>query len=180
MDVDWESVRDEVIAFMNEFIQRSELPLTVSRIDDDVYRRLQRRNGELDWDWAIQYLNDDGHFDLAIGIRLNDEVDGVAIGLYQREDKVLEIKAIESFVRFDDEHPLSRRMCEFTVIAAVYFVMSVHGDGVHIVDPIDERLISYYEQFGFIKNAAGQEIRMEAGLDILAGWFRDKIGDLNA
>lgn len=166
-----EIIRDDVITFMNEFIKSADLPLTISRIDDDIYRKIgEIRNNEIDWDWAVDYLNRGGHFDLAIGIRLDKSIDGLAIGIYQNEDEVLEIQAIESFVRFESEHPLRGRMVELTIIAATYFVTLVSGKGVHIIDPLDEKLISYYETFGFHLDGSFDEScikRMVSSLDEL-------------
>ncbi|HBU8233047.1 TPA: hypothetical protein MDC20_003737 [Morganella morganii] len=173
---DLEQVRNEVISFVNDFIKRADLPFTASRINDDVYRKINGlRNSEIDWDWAIDFLNSDGHFDLAIGIKLDDDIDGLAIGIYQKEDGVLEIQAIESFVRFDVEHPLRGRMVELTIIAATYFVTLVDGTGVHVIDPLDEFLIEYYGMFGFHLNTSFDEScvkRMISDIEELTATFQ--------
>ncbi|EPE4145991.1 hypothetical protein ACSILE_004159 [Yersinia enterocolitica] len=167
--IDLEIVRDDVISFMNDFIRAADLPLQASRIDDDIYRKLHKlSSGEIDWDWAVQFLNKNEHFDFAIGIQLNDSVDGLAIGIYQHESEILEIQAVESFVRLKEEHPLRGRMVELTIVAATYFVTLVSGKGIHIIDPLDAGLISYYEKFGFRLDASYDETcvkRMVSDLD---------------
>jgi len=175
--LDLENVREEVITFMNSFVLAAGLPLQVSRIDDDVYRKLQLyKSAEIEWDWAIQYLNKNSHFDLAIGIQLDDDIDGLAIGIYQKDNEVLEIQAVESFVRFKDEHPLRGRMVELTIIAATYFVILVSGKGVHLIDPLDDKLITYYETFGFVLDSSYDETlirRMVSDLDTLIARFEE-------
>lgn len=174
--LDLEKVRDDVISFMKEFIEAAGLPLTVSRIDDGIYRHIQQlKSSEIEWDWAVQFLNQSRHFDLAIGIKLDDSVDGIAIGIYQKESEILEIQAVESFVRFEEEHPLRGRMVELTVIAATYFVILVEGKGVHIIDPLDARLITHYETFGFSLDSSYDEScvkRMVSDLDDLIERFQ--------
>jgi len=173
--IDLEKVRDDVISFMKDFIEESGLPLKVSRIDDGIYRQIQQlKTSEIEWDWAIQFLNKKQHFDLAIGIQLNDSVDGIAIGIYQQDSEILEIQAVESFVRFDEDHPLRGRMVELTVIAATYFVTLVEGKGVHIIDPLDARLVTHYEMFGFTVDSTYDEScvkRMVSELDDLIDRF---------
>ncbi|WP_337153793.1 hypothetical protein [Proteus terrae] len=174
-----EDIRNDVINFMNEFIQKCKLPLTISRIDDDIYRKIGNiRSNEIDWDWAIDFLNSDNCFDLAIGIHLNNDIDGLAIGIYQKDGEILEVQAIESFVRFEEEHPLRGRMVELTIIAAAYFVTLVEGKGVHIVDPLDPKLIAYYEKFGFVLDSSFDETcvkRMVSDIGELMGTVQNII-----
>ncbi len=143
-----EEIRNDVISFLQELVLEANLPLEICRIQDDILAPL---SAELNWDWALAHLNEEHHFDLAIGIKLNDDVDGMAVGLYCTEREILELQAIESFVRLNEDHPLKGRMILLTIIAATYFVLQVEGYGVNVLDP-DSDLISYYEKFNLIQS----------------------------
>lgn len=138
-----EEIRDNVVSFLQELVLEANLPLEISRIEANIEAPW---SAELNWDWALSFLNDTSHFDLAIGIRINDAVDGMAVGIYCTERKILELQAIESFVRLDEEHPLKGRMVLLTIIAATYFVLLAEGYGVNVLEP-DSNLITYYERF---------------------------------
>jgi len=171
-DHDLEVVRERVIEFMNEFLAQSGIPLEVSRVDDRAYRNLQKHQGsEIEWDFAVSFLNEEEHFDLAIGIKLDDNIDGVAVGIYREESRILEVQAVESFIRYDEHHPLRGRMVALTVIAAAYFASLIEGaEGVHFLDPLNDTLIKYYERFGFSLDVSYDETcvkRMVSQLDEL-------------
>lgn len=176
-----EDVRTEVISFLQDIVAAAGLELQVSTISDDVYRALIQRfaGAELDWDWGIQFINEDEHFDLAIGIRLDEAVDGVAVGVYQEPEQTLEIQAIEAFIREDAEHPLRGRMTALTVIAATFFLLQVEGQYLHVIDPVDQRLIEHYQTFGLVPERHGDVVRMVANVDILEGRLDDAIARFN-
>lgn len=164
-----DDVRSEVVQFLQDIVAAAGLELQVSTISDEVYRALTERiaGAELDWDWGIQFLNADEHFDLAIGIRLDEAVDGVAVGVYQEPERTLEIQAIEAFVRDNIEHPLRGRMTALTVIAATFFLLQVEGQYLHVIDPVDERLIEHYRSFGLVEELQNGTIKMVASVDVL-------------
>ncbi|SHO23789.1 Putative uncharacterized protein [Moritella viscosa] len=149
-----EDIRNNVVSFLQELVEKAGLPLEISRI---TCRMQAPKSAELDWDWAFEYLNEETHFDLAIGIKIDDDIDGMAVGIYCDENEILEVQAVESFVRLDEDHPLKGKMVLLTLIAAIYFVLQAEGKGVHVVAPeID--LINYYEKFSltFKQNHNGE------------------------
>lgn len=145
-----EDIRTQVVEYLQEIVMNAGLNLQVSAISDNVYRALNPRipAAELEWDWAIQFLNEDEHFDLAIGVRLDDAVDGIAVGVYREPELTLEIQAVEVFVRNELDHPLTGRMTMLTLIAATYFLLLVDGRYLHVVEPVHPRLVEHYESFG--------------------------------
>ncbi|HCA3439709.1 TPA: hypothetical protein MO340_004273 [Salmonella enterica subsp. salamae serovar 35:g,m,s,t:-] len=168
-----EEVRSLVVTYLQELVSNAGLGLQVSEITDDLYRNLNARVGraELDWNWGIQFLNEEDHFDLAIGIRLDEAIDGIAIGVYREPLRTLEIQAIESFVRMDREHPLTGRMVQLTIIAATYFLLLVNGQNLHVIDPTDPRVIAHYVRHGLTAEVIGDMTRMVASVDELERRF---------
>ena len=170
-----EEIRDDVVNFLQELVSEANLPLEICRINENIAPPL---SADLHWDWALDFLNDDHHFDLAIGIKLNDEVDGLAIGLYCTERKVLELQAIESFVRLNEIHPLKGRMILLTIIAATYFVLQIKGNGVDVLQP-DAALIEYYKSFSLSQAVKDNgDVFMTATVDTLSDALSKMIGEL--
>lgn len=174
---DLEEIRNDVVSFVQELVRKAELPLEVTRIE---CRIDVPKSAELEWDWALGYLNNPAHFDLAIGVKVNNDVDGMAVGIYCDEHKILEVQAIESFVRLDEVHPLKGKMVLLTIIAATYFVLLVEGRGVHVIAP-DVDLVSYYEKFSltFTENHKGKPSpRMTGNIEELSEKLNEMIGEL--
>lgn len=172
-----EEIRNNVVSFLQDLVKEADLPLEVSRI---TCRMHAPNHAELDWDWAFNFLNNQAHFDLAIGIKIDDDIDGMAVGIYCDENEILEVQAVESFVRLEDAHPLKGKMVLLTLIAAIYFVLQVEGKGVHVIAP-DMNLINYYEKFSltFKENYDGEPSpRMTGNIDELSQRLTSMIDDL--
>lgn len=106
---------------------------------------------------------------MAIGVRLDDAVDGIAVGVYREPELTLEIQAVEVFVRDELDHPLTGRMTMLTLIAATYFLLLVDGRYLHVVDPVHPRLVEHYESFGLAAELRGGVTTMVGDVETLEG-----------
>lgn len=157
-------------------VDSAKLNLHVGPITDRDWDALSTGYSVLNWPSLLhQYENNPNKF--SITIKLKDENSdlpaGAFICLYDIELNVIEICCVENFVKDKKDHPLCGKMFFFTMSSVLMFASVSKTKKIILRDVCDEKLVKFYNNWGFGVMNRFPQIDMSANVDDIVKTLRN-------